>query len=122
MDVNELARTLTKAQRLIVIQEFLGEVVPGIRTLQCVLQDAEDPSNTAYLAVAALGRLGWITEQSLVVAGCDYCPIVGSADAWLIGYNSALQAACTPVAPDTAAAGGRRQKKSPASNAGGASR
>lgn len=91
MDAEHLgADRLSDAQRIEIICELLAEVVPGIRAIQGALTESEDQSNLVSLAVAALGRLGWIAEQSCVIAGYALAPVVGPADAWLLGGNSVL--------------------------------
>jgi len=90
MDAEQVdTQGLSKGLRLEIIRELLLEVVPGIRTVQDALQGSEETS-VSYMAVAALGRLGWIAEQGCVIAGYEFAPVVGSADAWLLGPANVL--------------------------------
>ncbi len=92
MDVATLdVETLPESLRLEIIRELQAEVVCGIRSAQDALRECDAPTNTVCVVVAALDRLGWIAEQCSVMAGCEFTPVVGSADAWLLG-NSARDA------------------------------
>jgi hypothetical protein len=81
---------LSKRQRLEVLSELFAEAASGIRTVQDALQESEEQRNTTYMAVAALGRLGWIAEQGCLIAGYEWTPVVGGPDAWLLGFKNAL--------------------------------
>jgi hypothetical protein len=89
MDVATLdIEKLPNSQRLKIIREMQAEVVRGIRSAQDALRECDEPTNTVCIVVAALGRLGWIAEQCSVMAGCKFTPVVGGADAWLLGLSA----------------------------------
>ncbi len=58
MKTKDLSKTLSRKKRLEAIRELLMEVVLGIRTIQDLLREADEASNTGYVVIAALGRLG----------------------------------------------------------------
>ena len=97
---------LSHERRLEVIRDLLEQVVPGIRTIQCALEEADESSNLVYIAVAALGRLGWITEHTCLIAGFDGGSIVGTADYWHLGTTNVL----SELRDETTKAAARRSR------------